>query len=193
VFIAFEGPDKTGKTSSAVNLSNDGSHNYNVDKAMHTFMQKDIEGQPELVVTYDRIDWFTHMVYRLALPEHEWNDPRVRTVFAMPDTHLVIKVHDRKLAASIDDELYSSGTLETVNDMYLTQADAWVAINVARGFSLFKSISLVEVINHPRSGVFRQSLLAFSSPSFSNRELAGSVHDDKSLLELLRYEDQRRL
>lgn len=195
MFIAFEGPDNTGKSTSAATLSHNGVANYNATKDGHALNQE-LEQQQgtELPITYDRIDWFSHMVYRLALPEHEWNDERPRTVFAMPDTHLVVKLHHPQLAPLIDDELYETGKLAQVNPLYFEFASWLMAVNEMRDYALFRTISLIEVRNDPRTGAFSQSLAAFSSPAFpygtANQPL---VHSDVDLLELLRYDESQRV
>lgn len=197
MFIAFEGPDNTGKSTSAKALDCAQQPDYNATKEMHARNAAEWNGDASKSLmphTYDRIDWFSHMVYRLALPEHEWNDERPRTVFAMPDTHLVVKLHHPELAPLIDDELYETGKLAEVNPMYFYFADFLVGLNVQRDFALFKTISLIEVSNDPRDGSFSQRLVEFSSPVFDFPSAAERlVRDDDSLLELLQYEEQQRL
>lgn len=191
MFIAFDGPDKTGKSTSAAALAASGKAIYNVTKETHAVQQQLHQEAPELPITYDRIDWFTHMVYRLALPGHEWNDPRVRTVFAMPDTHLVVKLHRPDYAERIDDELYETGKLAQVNPMYFYFADFLMGLNKAREYSLFKSVSLVEVVNDPDSEAFSQQLVAHDSPAFEwGTSYEKLVNSDETLLEMLRYVDQ---
>lgn len=195
MFIAFEGPDKTGKSTSAANLAASGEAIYNVTKDKHALMQADHLAAPELPITYDRIDWLTHMIYRLALPDHEWNDPRVRTVFAMPDTHLVVKLHKRDRAAGIQDELYDKGKLASVTRGYAYWTQFLVEYNHAQDFSLFKTVTVLEVTNDlENGGGFSQRLVDFSSPVFEWGSVAERlVHDDESLLELLRHEEQKRI
>jgi len=194
MFIAFEGPDNTGKSTSAANLATDGVALYNATKSMHDANRKVFSD--DLPVTYDRIDWFSHMVYRLALPEHEWNDERPRTVFAMPDTHLVVKLHHPQFVELIEDELYESKTVSRVNPMYWYFADFFRALNEQQEFALFKTVSIIEVVNDPRNpGTFSQQLKVFSSPVTGMEEVqsqARRVVDDESLLDLLRYDDQQR-
>ena len=193
MFIAFEGPDNTGKTTSAINLSHDGAHQYNVTKAMHALMRKDIEGQADLVVTYDRIDWLTHMVYRLALPDRDWNDDRPRTVFSMPDTHLVVKIHHPQLAEFTADEVVDT-PIGKVNPMYYYFADFFMNLNRERGYDMFKSVSIMEVLNDPESELFYQHLMAFDSPVSEWDEVAKyNVDSDESLLTLLRDVDRQCL
>lgn len=193
MFIAFDGPDNTGKTSDAIKLSNDGAHNYNVTKRMHAEMRKDIEGQPDLPVTYDRIDWFTHMVYRLALPEGDWNDDRPRTVFAMPDTHLVIKLHHPDLADFMAEEVVQTPIVR-VNPMYFYFADFFTGLNEEKDFGLFKTISIMEVKHDQQAGTFSQALAAFSSPAISHIDaVSRGINSPESLLELLRDDDHQRI
>jgi len=190
MFIAFEGPDNVGKSTSAAQLATDGKAVYNVTKDIHRTFQQGVHLEPDLVITYDRIDWFSHMVYRLSLPDHEWNDSRVRTVFAMPDTHLVVKLHRPDMAETISDELYATGTLAEVNPMYYYFADFLMQLNRQREYALFKTVSLVEVYNDQK-GTFRQRLAAFDSPvaEYFTEEDGSS---DAKLLELLRHEEHRR-
>lgn len=194
MFIAFEGPDNTGKSTSANTLAWDGEAIYNATKDIHAANQESFGGTGELVVTYDRIDWFSHMVYRLALPDHEWNDERPRTVFAMPDTHLVVKLHHPQFAELIQDELYESGKVAEVNPLYYYFADFLTGLNRERGYALFKTVSMVEVINDPRNGLFSQRLVSFDSPVTTWHEAGGfNVDSDEKLLGLLRNEDHVRV
>jgi len=194
MFIAFEGPDNTGKSTSAANLSHDKVARYNATKDMHDSMQKDIANEQDLVVAYDRIDWFSHMVYRLALPGHEWNDARPRTVFSMPDTHLVVKIHHPALAGLISDELYTTGALAEVNPVYQSFAEFFMNLNRSRGYSMFKTVSIMEIANDPTDGSFYQRLVSFDSPVFQYGSVAERmVTNDETLLDLLRYEEQRRV
>jgi hypothetical protein len=196
MFIAFEGPDKVGKSTSAEGLAHNAVSIYNATRGAHTDMQReqtwhDKEGL-RFVQTYDRIDWFTHMVYRLALPEKDWNDERPRTVFAMPDTHLVVKLHHPELAGLIADELYDTGTLARVNPVYYYFADFFAGLNVERDYALFKSVSIIEVSHDPRDGTFSQKLVDHSSKGLTWGSVAERlVNDDASLLSFLQYVDQR--
>lgn len=196
MFIAFEGPDNTGKSTSAANLAHDGVAIYNATNALHHAEQENLKDEPDLVVAYDRIDWFSHMVYRLSLPGHDWNDDRNRTVFAMPDTHLVVKIHRPDLAELISDELYSTGTLAEVNPMYFYFGSFLAMLNEQRDYALFKTVSIVEVVNDPREpGTFSQYLKHFNSPVTGLEDfLQGrEFTTDEDLLELFRYEEQHRL
>lgn len=193
MFIAFEGPDNTGKSTTAENLDCAGQPDYNVTKKMHAQNVAEFQGDPLMPHTYDRIDWFSHMVYRLALPDHEWNDDRPRTVFAMPETHLVVKLHHPELAGLIADELYTTGTLAKVNPMYYYFADFFTGLNEERDFALFKTISIIEVRNDTAAGTFTQSLASFSSPVTEWQDaMSRGIDSDESLLELLYEEEQRR-
>lgn len=168
MLIAFEGPDKTGKTTMANALSYIDSAVYSVTKQNYEFerapFQEDVaEG---IVQTFDRIDWLTHMVYRLALPEFEWHDPRVRTVFAMPDTHLVFKLHDTKSALKVEDELYQSGTVKTVNDMYEMVASFFMYLDQRAFQRLYKSVSIMRVGRNSSTGEFTQNITETSAYSY---------------------------
>lgn len=189
MIIAFDGPDKTGKSTSAAALDSTGTARYNMTKAQHDDIMAIRE--PSLVYAFDRIDWLTHMVYRLALPGYEWNDERPRTVFTAPDTHLVIKMHTQGMAARIDDELYKGDKISQVNEMYFFTSTWLIETNEQRDFTLFKSISILEVENDPQEGTFSQKLVEFSSPVTGSG--ASRPITNEGLLELLRYEDQQRL
>ena len=202
MFIAFEGPDNTGKSTSALNLIRgrdaerlERAPLYNMTKQMHRHQQEGLESSRGLgvVQTYDRIDWFTHMVYRLSMPDRDWNDDRPRTVFAMPDTHLVVKLHHPQLAELISDELYETGKLALVNPMYYYFADFFTGLNQQQGFSLFKTVSVMEVLNDPRDGSFSQRLVEFSSPVLEWSDVGDlEVASDEDLLEVLRYDERCR-
>jgi hypothetical protein len=193
MFIAFEGPDNVGKSTSAAALAHSGEAIYNATKENHAEAVSDPAVLPETVVTFDRIDWFSHMVYRLSLPGHEWNDDRPRTVFAMPDTHLVIKLHRPDLAPLIDDELYETGKLAEVNPMYYSFGDFFMGLNEEREYALFKTVSLVEVSNDPRNLSFSQKLISFSSPVSNWHQGVSTVSGDDDLLEFLRHDDAQRV
>ena len=188
MFIAFEGPDNVGKSTSATKLAGSGTAIYNARKDTHALMQKDHLAAPEIPITYDRIDWFTHMVYRLALPDSDWNDDRVRTVFAMPDTHLIIKVHAPEFENFIADEAVHT-PVATVNQMYRDYAEFLIYLNRSRSYSLFRSIGVMEVSNDESTGTFSQGLIQFDSPgsnwSYSHIEYARTVTNDDDLLDHL--------
>lgn len=194
IFIAFEGPDNVGKSTSAASLSYDGKPIYNATKEAHSDLKEELGlEERDLVVTYDRIDWFSHMVYRLALPDREWNDARPRTVFAMPDTHLVIKLHHPDLADFTADEVVDT-PIAKVNPMYYYFGDYFMHLNEQQDFALFKTVSLVEVRNNVADGTYSQRLVQFSSPAFEFGSVAERlVTDDDSLLELLRHEEHQRV
>lgn len=193
MFIAFEGPDNVGKSHDAATLATDGVAVYNVSKALYG-QAHDLALAGD-VVTFDRIDWFSHLVYRLGMPDHEWNDAAVRTVFAMPDTHLVIKVHHPDTAGLISDELYEEGKVAQVNPMYLYFAQFMIDLNLSRDYALFRSISVVEVRNNPAEGSFTQRLVAFDAPTFKFLDVLTMtdrlITDEFDLLEMLRSVDKQ--
>lgn len=186
MFIAFEGPDNVGKSTSAKTLAYPGQSFYQATKEMHRVNTEVIHAEKDLVVTYDRIDWLSHMVYRLALPDRDWKDDRPRTVFAMPETHLVFKLHAADLADFTADEVVDT-PIKGVNEMYYYQADFLMGLNTLREYSLYKSVTIVEVRNDQATGEYSQRVAGFSAPGvWPSREHLASVNDDTSLLELLR-------
>lgn len=194
MIIAFEGPDKTGKSTSANQLSHNGNGLYNMTKETHSIVQEDLENEKELVQAFDRIDWLTHMVYRLAMPDREWNDARVRTVFAAPDTHLVFKIHEQGQASQIDDELYKRGDLTAVNDVYRHVAGSLMMLNENRDFSLFRTVTVMEVFHDMDNGTFFQRMVDFSSPVFPFGAMRMKpVWTNQDLLEVLRREEENRI
>lgn len=196
MLIAFEGPDEVGKSTSAKALTSFNSPIYNATKVNHRLAQQALGGDRNLVQTFDRIDWFSHMVYRLALPGHEWNDDRPRTVFAMPDTHLVLKMHrPGSIIEAPDEPGYNPEKVSAANEMYYYQVDFLMALNKIKDYSLFKTISIIEVVNDQKAGTFQQHLMAFDSPTNGwSRDIISLnrlVDSDKSLLEFLREEDRK--
>lgn len=195
MLIAFEGPDEVGKSTSAATLTSFDSPIYNATKTNHRLAQQALGGDHDLVQTFDRIDWFSHMVYRLALPTHEWNDDRPRTVFAMPDTHLVLKMHQPgSIIEAPDEPGYNPDKVAAANEMYYYQVDFLMNLNRLKDYALFKTVSIIEVVNDQRAGTFSQYLVAFDSPTNGwNRDmlLHRLVDSDQSLLEFLRGEDAR--
>lgn len=189
MFIAFEGPDNTGKSTSAANLSTIGTAHYNATKTMHAELTLDPDMCSEDIITYDRIDWLSHMVYRLALPDRDWNDDRPRTVFAMPDTHLVFKIHHPDHADFTADEVVDT-PIKMVNRIYYHQADYLAGLNRMMGYKLFMSVTIIEVINDGVSYV--QRVIDHDSEKFEWATASpGLVHDDETLVEFLRYVESR--
>jgi len=193
MFIAFEGPDNTGKSTTAASLATDNVGLYNATKSMHESMREDYatwhDVEPDTVATYDRIDWFSHMVYRLALPDREWNDERPRTVFAMPDTHLVLFTHHPQLAEFTADEVVDT-PIGKVNPMYYYFGDYFMKLNKQVEFSLFRSVTMIEVVNDQKNDVYLWKPYAFSSPIGDIVDNIGAVTlvtDPESLLDFLRY------
>jgi hypothetical protein len=195
MFIAFEGPDKTGKSTSATNLAHDHIALYNATKNMHARQQEEVSLYPDYIpITYDRIDWLSHMVYRLAMPDREWYDDRPRTVFAMPDTHLVVKIHAAETVRGIKDELYDAGSpLAAVNDMYYYQTLFLIEMNKRTDYSLFRTISLVEVHSDIDNKVFAQRWLKLDSPIIDETEVDAAFYTDDYLMTVLREEERQRI
>lgn len=193
MLIAFEGPDNTGKSTSAKNLTSFDENLYNATKASHAHATVAMGGDAGLIQTFDRIDWLTHMVYRLALPDRDWADERPRTVFAMPDTHLVFKIHHPQYADFLADEVVST-PIALVNPMYYYFADFFMHLNRQREYSLFKSVTILEVINDQASGNYSFTLAAHDSPGLDwGSQYEKLVNSDETLLDFLHYVDQHTL
>jgi hypothetical protein len=201
MFIAFEGPDNVGKSTSAQALDCAGQPDYQVTKAMHEKNIAEWNGDASsdpMPHTYDRISWLSHMVYRLALPGREWHDEAVRTVFAMPDTHLVFKLH-RPDTADFNETRPDSRTglvIETsiarVNPVYWWAADALMRLNQFQDYDLFKSVSIIEVVN--TSEGYSQQLVSHDNPSWEGYGadiLARMVTTDSDLMHFLHDVDAR--
>lgn len=161
MLIVFEGPDKTGKSTAAAELSYSKIPTYNMTLENYKRHLHILKDEPTITHCYDRIDWFTHMVYRLALPGYEWNDERPRTVFAAPEAHLVFKLH-KPGTLTVKDELYEDEQLAAVNDMYYHMLSWLSDLNADLGFTLFKTVSLMQV---DRSGDYSQQMLFCHSPN----------------------------
>lgn len=197
MLIAFEGPDNVGKSTSATALSSYDQPIYNATKANYAEALADHQTMTlDGVITFDRVDWFTHMVYRLAYPQRDWNDDRPRTVFAMPDTHFVLKMHHPVMVDLIEDigDGIEKGKLVAANEMYYYQFDFLMGLNRLKDYALFKTMSIIEVQSDPRDGSFSQKLVSFDSPTNGwSRDmlLHRLVDSDQSLLEFLREEDRK--
>lgn len=139
MLIVFEGPDKAGKSTWAKQLDSNGKPIYNLWKGEYNRLK-----HKDRVVTVDRVAWLTHSVYRLALPEYEWNDREVRTVFAMPDAHLVFLVPDDPLL-NTKDELYTKQQSYRVQEAYREWCWMLFRLNNLQNGALFRTISLVEI------------------------------------------------
>lgn len=196
MFIAFEGPDNVGKSTSAAKLSSFTTTIYNATKQNHKAAQAVMRATPDLVQTFDRIDWFSHLVYRLAYPLRDWNDDRPRTVFAMPDTHFILKIHHPLMVDAIEDQEdgIDAGTLGAANEMYLYQFDFLMGLNRKKDYALFKTMGIMEVWNDMRAGTFSQRLVSFESPTNGwsrGMPLTRAVTTDQELLDFLREEDRK--
>lgn len=199
MLIAFEGPDNVGKSTSAAQLSYNGQPIYNASKENYAEAQRDLSTttlprglEPDLVQTFDRIDWFSHMIYRLALPDREWNDDRVRTVFGMPDTHLVVKLHRPDTADFTADEVVDT-PIKSVNETYFLGVDMLGKLNYAHDYNLFKSITVMEVVNV--DGEYQQRVVHHDSTGIGDAEfdwhmLWNLVDSNEALLEFLHRVDQ---
>lgn len=189
MLIAFEGPDKAGKSTTAKELTYSNLPTYNMTYDNYKRIRKSLQHEDTITHCFDRIDWFTHMVYRLALPGYEWNDERPRTVFAAGDVHLVFKLH-KPGTISVKDNLYEENQLAKVNDMYYQWAEYMIDLNEYVDFSLFKTISIMQV---DTSNGFDQELVHCSSPNkqYTSTALAGNYRSNESLHKFLQLEDHR--
>lgn len=194
MIIAFEGPDKAGKSTSASTLAYSGCSYYNMTKESYQIALEDQKNETGLISTFDRIDWLTHTIYRLALPGYEWNDERVRTVFAAPQAHLVFKIHNPDNFSLVQDDLYEEKVKEVlppVNTMYKAAISSLRDINEGADFSLFKSITTLEV-SHVGGYSFR--CLDFSSPIHRlTTKYKDNITTDTHLMDLLLREEQHQL
>ncbi|QDP44100.1 AAA-ATPase [Microbacterium phage McGalleon] len=191
MFIAFEGPDEVGKTTLSTELAHDHKAIYNATKENYRLALDEYRDEPDLVVTFDRIDWLTHMMYRLAMPDKEWNDERIRTVFAMPETHLVLSVHQPDLVPEAEGENYTELHSTKVNQAYYHFLDILAGLNKAWNYSLWKSVTAFEISRNEDGSFFRQ-LRVFDAPGFPwGSSYENLVTDGPSLLELLRYADNK--
>lgn len=190
MFIAFEGPDEVGKSTSAKALSTVGEPIYNITRQQYMTYPKDVAQSSDTVVTFDRIDWLTHLVYRLAMPHKDWNDDRIRTVFGMPETNLILKMHHPShTAIHAHGEGYDDSAIALVNELYWYEVDFLMRWNKSQGYSLFRSVGVVQVIND-QHGSFEQQLVAFDSKNLGNYQAsAGGVTTDEALLAFLRHDE----
>ena len=191
MLIAFEGPDNVGKSTSAANLSHNGAPIYNATPDNYRAARDETAGEQGLVQTFDRVDWFSHLVYRLALPDREWNDARVRTVFGMPDAHLVVKLHKPEFADFTADEVVDT-PVGRVNPVYWMMTDSLMRLNAFQQYDIFKSISIIEVVNN--GGEYSQQLVSHDNPSWEGygmNILTRMVNSDGDLLNFLQDVDQR--
>ncbi|QXO14519.1 AAA-ATPase [Microbacterium phage Jenos] len=191
MLIVFEGPDEVGKTTLSTELSHNHKPVYNATKENYAAVLADLADEPEVVQTFDRIDWLTHMMYRLAMPDKEWNDARVRTVFSMPEAHLVLSVHRPDLVPTAEGENYTDVHESRVNHAYYHFLDTLAGLNHAWGYTMFKTVSAFEV-SRDEQGNFQRELKVFSAPGFPwGSSYEKLVNDGPSLLELLRYADSK--
>jgi hypothetical protein len=191
MLIVFEGPDEVGKTTLSTELSHNRTPVYNATKENYAAVLADLKDEPEVVQTFDRIDWLTHMMYRLAMPDKEWNDERVRTVFAMPEAHLVLSVHQPDLVPEAEGENYTELHSTKVNQAYYHFLDILAGLNRAWDYSLWKSVTAFEV-SRDEDGTFHRQLRVFDAPGFPwGSSFERLVNDGPSLLELLRYADSK--
>lgn len=196
MIIAFEGPDNVGKSTVAKTLGHLDAVHYNMTDVSYRDALQDEQQEPDLVTTFDRIDWLTHMVYRLGMPGYEWNDARIRTVFAAPQAHLVVMQHhpDNFLKAedSVNNgEVYLKDSIQYVNSMYGSLISSLIDINENTDFSLYKSITTLEV---SRVGGYTFRCMDFSSPVHRlTNKYKDTITTPTHLMGLLYREEQHQL
>lgn len=188
MLIAFEGPDKAGKSTAAEELSYSGLSTYNMTVDSYKRHLDILKDEPTITHCYDRIDWFTHMVYRLALPGYEWNDERPRTVFTAPELNLVFKLHKPGTLA-VKDELYEDDQLAKVNEMYYSMLSWLSDLNAELGFSLFKTVSLMEV--DTSNGYSQQMYFCHSPNKLYLPEEVEHITTNEALHKFLQQENHR--
>lgn len=184
MLIVFEGPDKAGKSTWAMQLDSVAAPRYNLKKGEYGRIK-----HAGHVVAVDRLAWLTHSAYRLALPEYEWNDRAVRTVFAMPDAHLVFMVPaDPHLNTA--DELYDREQSTRVQEAYREWCWMLFRLNNLQNGGLFRTISLVEARAGGTSGrVYEHFALNSAGLSATEQSCTGfdlGVTSPSVLLEMLR-------
>lgn len=168
MLIAFEGPDKAGKSTWARELSGSNKPFYSLKKSRYELLNHDDD-----VVTVDRLAWLTHSAYRLALPEYEWNDREVRTVFAMPDAHLVFMVPDDPLLDTTD-KLYTKQQSYRVQEAYREWCWLLFRLNNLQNGALFRTISLLEIRAGGINGrIYKHFAINYSGLSDSEKSCTG--------------------
>lgn len=193
MIVAIEGADKTGKSTLAASLAIDGSVRYNCTKEHYDIMKDKMSNSDEILV-YDRVDWLTHMVYRLALPGYEWNDPRVRTVFTMPDAHLIIKIHTNRSASIARDELYNDPmSIHNINEMYKLVIESIERHIETMLVPPVRSLTVIGVDSDPEINRFTQSIVMFYSSAERLWLSSATLHDctNEDIKKLLLAEERK--
>lgn len=184
MLVAFEGPTNVGKTFAADKLSG-GQSIRGADRAMYKSAQELVKKHPGTVMCFDEVAWFSYLTRSLAWPAG--HDYPISPVFAMPDTHLVFKLYKHGLAPE-------GSALEALNQVYTNTAHSLMALNESREYTLFKSVTIMEVSTSPLDGGRQQEVMEFSSPlhPWWGTTQTRLVHDDLSLLDLLLTEEANR-
>lgn len=188
MIIIFEGPDKVGKTTMAHQLSTVRTSIYNMTVHDYHDVVGSLQEKPDQIYCFDRIDWLTHLVYRLSMPNYEWNDDRVRRVFPAPKAHLVIMMHKPSRAGKVQDELYNPGDLVVVNYGYQVVSEMLLRMNgLDSDVQLFKSITTVEVDVEDDHSLH---VLSSYTRGVILRDWKRSVRNPDTLLEYLQKVDE---
>lgn len=130
--IVLEGPDEVGKTTLA--------------QLMCGRQLGSLPAIPRRGAVYDR-SWVTNMVYRIAMPMHDWSAYSSEPPTANPEVDLVILLPDfsrreKATAQTAGEHGYSAADYDRVvrayHDVY-----ALLATSASRNSGLFRSVSLL--------------------------------------------------
>ena len=183
MLIAFEGPYRKGTATAADRLSGGNTAELVTDAQHQVYQQHDLDN-PGTVQCFDRIGWFSHLAHSLCITDETSAGPSaLHSVFTMPDTHLVFKLYRRGEESPNDAGL---------NQVYTSLAHTFMAMNEARDFSLFKTVTITETYTDPLDGTERMEVMEFSSPLQNPWWLttkARLVQDDLGLFDMLSVED----
>lgn len=194
MLIAFEGADNVGRSSAADKLSGGHAIKY-ADKESYEEAQELAKTTKGITQCFDRIGWLSHLVYSMALPEFQEQYLPKFGVFAMPDVHLVFKIYKPGYEPMLEPgDGLESDTPAIVNQTYRSFAHTFMALNEARGYSLFKTVSIMEVFTEPLSGAVQQKLVEYSTPlhPWWGTRQTQLVRDELGLYDLLLTEDSAR-
>lgn len=146
MLVVFEGPDKTGKSTSARELASGVEPVYGLTRDIYERALSEVD--TSAIATFDRLEWITQYAYRLTMPYRDWAGTTPQFPFPLPKAHLIIKCHTRQSAAQVRDEFgYPALEMQRLNLLYRVLAESLLDLNRSVCFSLFKSVSLVSVEN----------------------------------------------
>lgn len=190
MLIAFEGTDHKGRLEAADQLS----AGHAVPKLTRSYYSHALQVDREsagVVQCFDGIGWLSHMVHQLAAGPAPALSADPQSVFVMPETHLVFKLFRPGEEPALA-EVHTAPNWAVVNQVYTSMAHTLMALNEARDFALFKTVTIAQSFVDPLDGATRIEVMEFSSPLRSpwHRPLrARLVQDDLSLFDMLSEED----